>query len=446
MSFAQASRPRRIRRTGAVLLATALVGLGLAGPAHADDPAPARLTLSVETSPDNHYSAGDVITMTLTATNNTGAPFTLPDGAGLEAWVQSDYDAPIAQVVSGDCAVDGMADPAVSYWIDWAYSFPVSAPLADGASLTCVLSYTASAVDAKVGNGLWLMLTYSSDIASGGWDYSYWKALGSAGTPDLPPITGTAAVGSTLTLQPSIATMFGAPLSYQWLRGSTPIAGATHTTYVPTTADLGAQLSVTITAADIGISWSSTPTAAVGAGHLATVVPVVSGTAKVGSKLTALPGAWKPAGVTYAYQWLRGGVPIAGARSVTYTPAAADLGKALSVRVTGSKAGFTAAAVTSRATAAVKAGTITVSARAKVTGTAKVGRKLTALKPRVSVSGATYTYRWLRSGKAIAGATKSTYVLKAADKGKYVTVKVTVKKTAYTSVSSTSAKAGKVKG
>lgn len=35
------------------------------------------------------------------------------------------------------------------------------------------------------------------------------------------------------------------------------------------------------------------------------------------------------------------------------------------------------------------------------------------------------TYKWLRSGKVIAGATASTYTLTVADKGKRIRVKVT---------------------
>ena len=50
-----------------------------------------------------------------------------------------------------------------------------------------------------------------------------------------------------------------------------------------------------------------------------TSTPTVSGTAKVGSTLTAKAGTWAPAPVTLAYQWYRGSVRIAGATKSTYT-------------------------------------------------------------------------------------------------------------------------------
>ena len=57
-------------------------------------------------------------------------------------------------------------------------------------------------------------------------------------------------------------------------------------------------------------------------------------------------------------------------------------------------------------------------------GTAKVGSSLTA-DVNTWVDKAKISYKWLRAGKAIKGATKSTYRLVAADKGKSVSVMVT---------------------
>ena len=62
-----------------------------------------------------------------------------------------------------------------------------------------------------------------------------------------------------------------------------------------------------------------------------------------------------------------------------------------------------------------------------IKGTALVGSKLTATAT-VSPAGATLAYQWLRNGKAIAGATKSTYTLVAADAVTKLSVKVTAGK------------------
>jgi hypothetical protein len=82
-------------------------------------------------------------------------------------------------------------------------------------------------------------------------------------------------------------------------------------------------------------------------------VPAITGTAKVGSTLTSVPGSWGPAPVTLAYQWKAHGTAILGATAATYKPVAAHAGKTLTVTVTGTKTGYTTTAKTSPATAAV---------------------------------------------------------------------------------------------
>ena len=73
------------------------------------------------------------------------------------------------------------------------------------------------------------------------------------------------------------------------------------------------------------------------------------------------------------------------------------------------------------------------------TGTVKVGSTLTAGTGTWSPAPVTKKYQWLRDGKAISGATKSTYVLTTSDAGKKISVRVTGSKTGYKSISKTSA-------
>lgn len=74
-----------------------------------------------------------------------------------------------------------------------------------------------------------------------------------------PTISGTAAVGQTLTAAPGTWLPSLVTFSYRWLRcdaigaACTPIAGATDETYVPVAADRGHRLSVAVTAALIGL-------------------------------------------------------------------------------------------------------------------------------------------------------------------------------------------------
>lgn len=64
-----------------------------------------------------------------------------------------------------------------------------------------------------------------------------------------------------------------------------------------------------------------------------TVAPVASGTGTVGQNLTSTQGTWTY-GVSYAYQWMRGGSTIAGAVNSVYALVGADSGNSVSCRVT----------------------------------------------------------------------------------------------------------------
>jgi len=69
-----------------------------------------------------------------------------------------------------------------------------------------------------------------------------------------PAITGTATQGQTLSL--STGTWSNTPDAYQriWKRNGVVIAGATGATYVLTLADVGAVISGTVIATNLGVS------------------------------------------------------------------------------------------------------------------------------------------------------------------------------------------------
>jgi immune inhibitor A len=68
--------------------------------------------------------------------------------------------------------------------------------------------------------------------------------------------------------------------------------------------------------------------------------PAITGRAAVGQTLTARAPAWFQDQVVASYQWLVDGRPVAGATSSTYAVARADLGRTVSVAVTGTKPGY----------------------------------------------------------------------------------------------------------
>lgn len=204
-------------------------------------------------------------------------------------------------------------------------------------------------------------------------------------------------------------------------------------------------MTVTGRSGTLTASKTSAPTGIVpGAKLTATPTPKISGTAKVGRKLTAKPGTWKPSGVAVSYQWYRNGQPITGAVGRSYELAGADKGTKITVRTTGAKSGYTPVTKTSKATKKVAAGTLT-KGTPKISGVTRVGSVLTAKPGAWKPTPVTLAYQWYRSGKKISGATALTYTLTAADKGKKITVKVTGTKLGYTTASKTSKKTAAVK-
>lgn len=155
-----------------------------------------------------------------------------------------------------------------------------------------------------------------------------------------PTIAGVAAPRHRLTAHAGIWTA-GTVLTYRWRRSGHDIAGATQSTYTPSSHDLHHAVTVRVTGRLIGYSLTSrtSATVTVGTALSRTPTPTVSGSASVGHELTAHPGVWRPVHVTLRYQWRRNGVAIAGATHQHHTVTAADAGTTLTVSVRASKHG-----------------------------------------------------------------------------------------------------------
>ena len=207
---------------------------------------------------------------------------------------------------------------------------------------------------------------------------------------------------------------------------------------------------------------------------VATVKPVVTGSyAAVGVELTGTRGTWTSISAYFRPQWYRctkagvavdqytsvsapsGCSAISGANELTYTPVTADKGKFLRMRIGGTGDGGQLFSF-SKATAVIGTAPVSrTSAPPTVGGVLRVGRTLTAAKGTwTATPAATYRYQWYRctaTGAAaatvpgtctlIAGATKSTYKVLAADKtAGHVRVKVTATSTAGVTVRVSAAK------
>lgn len=252
----------------------------------------------------------------------------------------------------------------------------------------------------------------------------------------VPTISGKALVGSTLTAHPGRWAPAPVALAYQWYRGTTEVAGATKAAYPVTTADAGAALRVAVTGTKTGyapVTTTSKASATVPR-SLVAGTPTITGTAKVGATLTARPGTWSPASVKLSYQWFAGSSPVKNATRAQFRPRATDLGKTISVRVTGAQAGYTTAARTSSATASVVKGTL-ITKTPRITGTRKSGHTIRVNAGNWGPGAVKLSYQWYRGTTLMKGATSTGYRLTSRDKGKTVSVVVTGRKAGYASLS-----------
>ncbi len=268
-------------------------------------------------------------------------------------------------------------------------------------------------------------------------------------TAPTPTVTGVVRVAMPLTAVPG-AWEPSAKYSYQWYRvGSTgrnsAIRRATKATYTPTSSDQGRVLRVRVTASRSGYVTTrrySDPTVAVAPG-MAAATPKVTGTAKVDEELVADEGTWNPAETTFGYQWYArspsGRVSsVKGATARTYRVDGRYAGYRLKVRVTGAADGYASVARTSGYSSTVAKAAFTTRPVPRIEGTAQVGQTLAVTAGDWQPEPASLSYQWYRSGSAISGQVHSSYLLTAKDVGRSITVKVTARRTGYTSASSTS--------
>ena len=263
-----------------------------------------------------------------------------------------------------------------------------------------------------------------------------------------PTITGTAQVGETLTADTTDISdsdgLINASFTYRWLASDgtsdSDISGASSSTYTPVASDEGKTITVRVSFTDDRghqETLTSTATAAVAASppnSVATGAPAISGTVQVAQTLTASTsdisdsdGLTNP---TFTYQWLADDADITDATGSTYTLAASDEGKTITVRVSFTDDRGHQETLTSTATAAVAASppnSVATGAPA-ISGTVQVAQTLTASTSDISdsdgLTNPTFTYQWLADDADITDATGSTYTLAASDEGKTITVRV----------------------
>ena len=160
---------------------------------------------------------------------------------------------------------------------------------------------------------------------------------------------------------------------------------------------------------------------------ISTPSPTISGVARTGEQLTANLGQWEE-GVVANVQWLRDGQPIANASSARYLLTARDLGREISVQVTGNKTGYVNAVRSSQSVTS-KSGKIPASAP-RIIGSFKVGGVLKATV-KAGVPGAKVRYQWLLGGKPIKKANASSFRLLVGHRGQKISLSTVQELTGY---------------
>jgi hypothetical protein len=257
-------------------------------------------------------------------------------------------------------------------------------------------------------------------------------------------ISGTARVGQTLTGNYTYADADGdleGTSTFRWLRNGSAIAGALAKTYVLVGADEGTTVRFEVTpVAQSGVS-PGTPVQSAGVGPVtpANTAPwatdvTITGTPEVGKTLTGtytyndMDGDLEG---TSTFRWLRNDVAIGGATANTYVLVGADQGALIKFEVTpvAQTGHLVGGAYKSAAVGpVVPANTAPVASNVTIAGSAVVGQTLTGNYTYTDADGdleGTSTFRWLRNGSAVAGATAKTYTLVGADQGATIKFEVT---------------------
>ena len=236
-----------------------------------------------------------------------------------------------------------------------------------------------------------------------------------------PQFASDPVVGSSLNASCSTTTT-GAVLSYTWFADEVVIEGATDETLEIGPELLGSRITARIRATAPNRHTrviDSATTYPVGEGTLTASPPVVSGEPIIGSTLSVDPGEW-PQGADLSIRWAShpGGRALGSEASVTL--AEEDLGKTVSVTVTGSLAGYKTNTVSAGVADPVARGRASVTTPT-ITGQPEQGSMLTALASSPT-PGAELGYVWFIDDDRVPDHSSSTLELDARHVGSRISV------------------------
>ncbi|MGA8744855.1 MAG: LamG-like jellyroll fold domain-containing protein [Solirubrobacterales bacterium] len=265
-----------------------------------------------------------------------------------------------------------------------------------------------------------------------------------------PEISGEALQDGSLEAYPGH--WWGTPeieFAYQWQRCNdageecNDIEGATKSTYVAQSADVGMTLRVVVTGTNVAGSSKATsePSEVVGPPQLPTLegaAPSIERASFNGRTFTSQPGEWSGhMPIEYGYQWQRCNEAgeecegISGATSASYLTTAEDLGHTIRLKVMATNTSGSASEV-SEASGPITTAMVSNVSAPVISGNNRPGSELTASPGEWSGSGLIeYAYQWQLCNKGgeeceeIEGATKPTYTVSPEDSRKSLRVLVT---------------------
>lgn len=153
--------------------------------------------------------------------------------------------------------------------------------------------------------------------------------------------------------------------------------------------------------------------------------PRITGDLVLGGRLDVVAPVWDDPAVTNSYEWRRNGRAIAGANLPTYTIGVTDVGATITVVVTGTSAEAGSSSVTSSGVAPAAGPGPVVASAPVLPSKVVVGREVVPVAPVWVDEEVTVKWQWLRDGKSISRATKSTYTPTRSDVGTLLQLRAT---------------------
>ena len=282
-------------------------------------------------------------------------------------------------------------------------------------NITGATSPTYTLTESEIGFSISVQVTGTTLLGSIAVASATRGAVTIVGNTEVPVISGSLRVGSTLSV--TTGTWLGAPSSntYQWQSSSDgsvwdSIAGATSPTYVLKSAQSGLYIRAQVfgnktSSASVAyrITATTATTGVVAALTLSnSVAPSVSGAWTEGATLTASTGTWSTSG-TFSYQWQSSSdnstwANIASATSSTYVLTSSEASKYVRVTVQNQTSNGDGIAYS---VARSKVGSPYNTVLPALTGTLRVGSTQTVTNGTWSNTPTNYGYQWQKSSDGI---------------------------------------------